>query len=95
MADKAWKALERRVAAYFGATRNPLSGGNSKQTRADVIHDSLYIEAKQRSNPSIWKLWEDTAALAKAEDKTPVVCVQKKGSHGFLIVVHCDHLVHL
>ena len=48
MADKAWKQRERQVAAYFGGQRTPLSGGNGKITRADVIHDKLFIECKLR-----------------------------------------------
>ena len=46
MTDKRWKAFERRVARAFGCERTPLSGGNSKHTRADVLHPTLYIECK-------------------------------------------------
>ena len=49
MPDKAWKKRERDVAQYFNGTRTPLSGGNGKVTRADVIHDDLFIECKLRS----------------------------------------------
>jgi len=89
MPDKAWKALERRVATYFSTTRAPV--GNNV-TRADTFHEELYIEIKQRKNPSVWNLWEKTRDLAKKEDKSPVVCIQKKHHDGFLIVVHCDDL---
>ena len=41
MPDKAWKKRERDVAQYFNGTRTPLSGGNGKVTRADVIHDEI------------------------------------------------------
>ena len=44
MPDKAWKKRERDVANYFNGQRTPLSGGNGKITRADVIHDNLFIE---------------------------------------------------
>ena len=43
MSDKAWKQRERKVADFFGGQRTPLSGGNGKITRADVIHDKLFI----------------------------------------------------
>jgi len=46
MPDKAWKKRERDVAVYFNGMRTPLSGGNGKVTRADVIHDTLFIECK-------------------------------------------------
>ena len=45
MPDKAWKKRERDVAGYFNGLRTPLSGGNGKITRADVIHDNLFIES--------------------------------------------------
>ncbi len=41
MADKTWKAVERRVAKLFGAERNPLSGKNSKQKI--MVTTELYI----------------------------------------------------
>ena len=37
MPDKAWKKRERDVANYFKGARTPLSGGNGKVTRADVL----------------------------------------------------------
>ena len=43
MPDKAWKKRERDVANYFNGKRTPLSGGNGKVTRADVIHEDLFI----------------------------------------------------
>ena len=49
-ARNTWKQRERDVAEFFHGQRNPLSGGNSKHTRADVIHDRLYIECKLREN---------------------------------------------
>lgn len=65
MGDKAWKKRERNVAKYFNGERNALSGGNSKITRADVIHPRLFIECKLRKIHSVVKLWEDTNELAK------------------------------
>jgi hypothetical protein len=45
---KTWKAVERRVARFFGSERTPMSGGNSKHTRSDSLHPRLYIEVKSR-----------------------------------------------
>ena len=67
MPDKAWKKRERDVANYFNGERTPLSGGNGKVTRADVIHDELFIECKLRVKHTAVTLWDDTAKLAKDE----------------------------
>jgi hypothetical protein len=40
-----------------------LSGGNSKTTRADVIHPRLFVECKLRKVHSVINLWEDTNEL--------------------------------
>ena len=64
MPDKAWKKRERDVAQYFNGTRTPLSGGNGKVTRADVIHDDLFIECKLRAKHTVVSLWDDTAKIA-------------------------------
>ena len=75
MPDKAWKKRERDVANYFNGKRTPLSGGNGKVTRADVIHEELFIECKLRAKHTAISLWDDTAKLAKEEGKTPVICL--------------------
>jgi len=95
MGDKAWKQRERQVAAYFGGERTALSGGNGKITRADVIHDDLFIEVKLRAKHSVVTLWDDTKKLADAEDKTPVVCLAEKNRKGFWIMIHSDDLAKL
>ena len=92
MADKAWKQRERKVADSFGGTRTPLSGGNGKVTRADVIHDDLFIECKLRAKHTAVTLWDDTKKLADLENKTPVICLCEKNRKGFWVMVHSDDL---
>ena len=92
MPDKAWKKRERDVAGYFNGIRTSLSGGNSKVTRADVIHDSLFIECKLRAKHTVVSLWDDTAKLAKLEGKTPVIALCEKNRPGFWIMVHSNDL---
>lgn len=92
MADKAWKQFERRVARFFGTERNALSGGNSKLTRSDSLHPSLFIEAKQRKRFAAIRLWDATKRLGNRERKTPIVCLSEKGRPGFWILIHSDDL---
>ncbi len=92
MPDKAWKKRERDVAGYFNGMRTPLSGGNGKITRADVIHDSLFIECKLRAKHTVVTLWDQTAKLAKVEGKTPVIALCEKNRPGFWVMVHSSHL---
>lgn len=88
MADRAWKAFERRVALFFGTVRNALSGGNSKITRSDSLHKELFIECKQRKKHAVISLWDKTKILAEKENKIPVVCLSEKNRSGFWILVH-------
>ena len=92
MGDKAWKQRERKVAEFFGGKRTPLSGGNSGITRADVIHDKLFIECKLRKKHTAITLWDDTNEMAKKEGKTPVIALCEKGRAGFWVMVHSDDL---
>lgn len=91
-ASSTWKAVERRVADYFGTKRTPLSGGNSGHTRSDTLHPKLFVESKLRERHSAVTLWHDTAKLAKLEQKIPVVCLSEKNRPGFWIVVHSGDL---
>lgn len=88
MADKTWKAFERQVAKAFGCVRNSLSGGNSKATRSDTLHEKLFIECKYGEKIPGWELYQTTKELAIAEKKTPVLALKKRGSETFLVV--CD-----
>lgn len=87
MADKSWKALERRVAKRFGCGRTPLSGGNGKVTRSDTLHKRLFIEVKQRATHTVATLFRATKVQAKAEEKIPLLVLQEKGRPGSLYVI--------
>ena len=84
--SKTWKAIERKVARFFGAERTPLSGGNGKITRSDSLHPNLFIETKYRVKHSAVTLWRDTYDKAVVENKIPVVCLAEKGKQGFWIL---------
>jgi|TARA_R110000744_G_scaffold18280_1_gene49192 hypothetical protein len=92
MGDKAWKQRERDVAKFFGGERTPLSGGNGKITRADVIHDKLFVECKLRVKHTAVTLWDDTAKIAKTEGKIPVIALCEKNRAGFWVMVHSSDL---
>ena len=46
MKSKRWKSVEGEIARWFGSTRTPLSGGNSKHTRSDTLHKRFFVECK-------------------------------------------------
>lgn len=90
-----WKAVERLVAKFFHTVRNPLSGGNSKHSRSDTLHERLFIEVKMvgannssKGINSLYSLFDETGVLADREGKTPILALKRKGSPGFLIVCH-------
>lgn len=84
-----WKGRERKAAKFWGGKRTPLSGGNSGHTRADVIHDLLFIECKHDMKyKSLIKLYNQTKELATNENKIPVLQMSIKGFRGTLIVCH-------
>jgi len=87
-----WKSIERRIAKFFGTTRNPLSGMNSKHTGSDSLHERLFIEVKARQKHTVITLYDDTAVKAKKEKKIPVICLAEKGRPGFWVVVKSEHL---
>lgn len=91
MADRSWKAVERRVAAIFGTTRTPLSGRNSRHgTASDSLHEKLFIEVKHRAYHAPVTLYMETSELAKKESKTPVVVLAEKRRHTLFAVCPLD-----
>lgn len=90
---KTWKRREKQVAEFFGTHRTPLSGGNSGTgTRADTQHPRLFIEQKHRAKHSVITLWDKVKALARKENKTPVLTLTQQNRPGFWLVVHSDDL---
>lgn len=81
-----WKQGERRIASEFGTYRTPLSGGNSKHTRSDTLHNKLFIEVKHRKEFPQSKLWEETVELSKKEKKIPLCVFLKKKNQNPMIM---------
>ncbi len=86
MKSHRWKKIEAIFAGFFGTRRTPLSGGNSGITRSDSLHTELFLEVKQRKNPAVMNLFEETAKMAKVENKIPVLGIHRKGSRTWLVV---------
>ena len=83
-----WKGFERKIAAFFGTRRTPLSGMNSgHNTSSDSLHDTLYIECKKRKSMAVVKLYDDTLKKARKEEKVPVVVVTETGRRGQPLIV--------
>lgn len=92
MADKAWKAFERRLAVDWGTVRNALSGRNSKVTASDTHHPRLFLEAKLNANSGFWTLYSKSKELADKEGKTVLLCLGKKFAKGYITACHVDDL---
>lgn len=95
--SKAWKAVEARIADFFGAKRTPLSGKNSGHTRSDSLHPKLFIETKWRQKHSAVSLWRNTKESRDSYDsdkkKTVVVCLAEKNKNGFWVMCHSDDIL--
>ena len=87
MASKTWKSVERRIARFFGAERNPCSGSFTNISQSDSTHKVLYIETKHFSKAFIFTLFKQTVERAALENKTPIVCMHEKGTQDYLIVM--------
>lgn len=87
MPTKTWKGRERKTAKDFGSERTPLSGGNSKHTRSDSLHPQLFIEHKHRQSHTAVNLYDETAKLAKKENKITVIALSQHSRHGYLILI--------
>ena len=90
---RAWKKSEEKLARFFGSTRRPLSGGNSKTGRDDSLHPVLFLENKYTSRSALWTLYRKTRELAKKEDRIPVIGISEPAAPGTLLVIHTDDLL--
>jgi hypothetical protein len=87
MGDKAWKALERKIAKKVGGERlyhSPL----------DVSHPKLAIEVKLRKNLAVWS-WFSALEKKTPHGKLPVLILKQKGKTGELAVLRLSLLLKL
>ena len=80
MGDKPWKAFERRVAKFLGGTRNRMSGSVDQLTAGDVVHDTLYVEAKHRKTLAVDTWMTEAVDRAEDEEKAPILALHRKES---------------
>ena len=93
MADKSWKALERRVAKMLNTQRTPLSGGNSKMTQSDTLSDKYYVEIKYRKKIPFLKVFNDTVEKARKEGKKPIVVFHEAGTKRNIVMLDLNDFV--
>jgi len=65
MGDASWKRLERELGKRDGCGRTPLSGSNSKHTRADTLSEVFFNEAKYTGNSRspFYPLWRECSKM--------------------------------
>ena len=76
MPDKAWKALERRIAGDHGVRRIPVTG---ERDGADVRTPMFSIQVKLRKSvPKCIREWSDSIHRAAQRDGTTGVLIVKE-----------------
>ena len=79
MADKAWKAWERKIAKYIGGERVPVTG-RARGSAPDIDHAWMSIEVKLRKSLPKWQHDAMAQAIASAQgNQSPVVIMAESG----------------
>ncbi len=88
MADKRWKATERRIAALLGGRRVPVSG-RGRGDAPDIAHPWLSLEVKDRATLPAWLLDAlDQAERSATPAQLPVAVLHQAGDrHAAVLVV--------
>lgn len=79
MTDKLWKAIERKVADFFGGTRVPITG-RQRGSAPDVSHVLFSFEIKHRKLLPGW-LFDamNQAEESRKENQIALVVLHQKG----------------
>lgn len=102
MADKTWKAVERRLAEQLGGKRVPLSGLNNRFASGDIDHPRLFVEVKTRKAMAWLSWWKKTKEDNKKahkelnwpQEKKCVLIMQQKGSREYMSMISFEDLVY-
>jgi len=90
MADKAWKAEERKVAGFFNTKRALMKGTDCKE---DIEDDLFCVDTKLRKTWQVEAWFDELQSYARKKGKIPLLCLRKPGKKRRLAVVDMDHLV--
>jgi len=90
MADKSWKAEERKVAKAFGSKRALMKGTSEK---SDIDHPVFCVDVKLRKRWEVDKWFSELEDYAQKHDKTPILTLRKPRSKRRLAVVDFDFLI--
>jgi len=90
MADKAWKAFERRVAYFFGCKR---TGPMQAKDENDLNHPHIHCQCKHSKRHAIIGVWDAAKKQTEKSGKIPVVALGVRGRPGFWLLVHSSDLV--
>jgi len=90
MADKSWKAEERKVAKAFGSKRALMKGTGEK---SDIDHPLFCVDVKLRKRWEVDKWFNKLQDYAQKHDKTPILTLRKPRSKRRLAVVDFDFLI--
>jgi len=101
VADKLWKAFERKVGKdiFDGSKRNIGSGAINSTDEGtprsgDVIHPTYEIECKVYSKIAIFRWWDKLKVEAQNTKKIPVLVMREKGNaKDVLVAVHYQDFV--
>jgi len=89
VADKRWKATERRIAALLGGRRVPVSG-RGRGDQPDIAHPWLALEVKDRATLPAWLLDAlDQAEKSATPAQLPVAVLHRAGDrhdHALIVV---------
>ena len=88
MADKLWKAAERKICQMLGGTRRGPTGRDD----SDCIHNWLAVEIKNRKMPTYIRRWVSQAIVNKEPDHLPIVVWHNPGTayQGSLVILQLD-----
>ena len=90
MADKSWKAEERKVAKAFGSKRALMKGTSEK---SDIDHPFFCVDVKLRKRWEVDKWFSELEDYAQKHNKTPILTLRKPRSRRRLAVVGFDFLI--
>ena len=80
MANKTWKNTERKVAAFLGGERVPITG-RQRGDQPDIRHSIFSLEVKHKKQLPEWlhDAIRQAVASLKTDQQLPVVILHEKG----------------
>lgn len=92
MPEATWKVRERKILAWLGSTRKPVSGRQRDKDGDDGEHPLFHVQQKHSKRHALLNVWDGAKRQCLKSKKVPIVTLSSPHRPGFWVLMKEEDL---